>query len=61
MRVHSRAEISRAGDVVVAPFLTAIPTSAVAREFQAACPRTEDDPAIRARGSGQTRRIRKVE
>jgi hypothetical protein len=58
--VHSRAEILRTGDVVVALFLTAIPTSAVAREFRAACPLSED-PAIRARGSGQTKRIRKVE
>jgi hypothetical protein len=59
--VHSRAEILRTGDVVVALFLTAIPTSAFAREFCAACSLSEDDPAIQARGSGQTRRIRKVE
>jgi hypothetical protein len=56
--VHSRAEILRTGDVVVALFLTAIPASVVAREFRAG---TEDDPAVQARGSGQTKRIRKVE
>ena len=61
MRVHSRAQISRTADVAIALFLTAIPASAVAREFRAGCPRTEDDPAIQARGSGQTRRLRKVE
>ena len=61
MRVHSRAEILRTGDVVVALFLTAIPTSAVAREFRAACPCSEDDPAIQAPGCGRTKRIRKVE
>ncbi|GAC1507257.1 MAG: hypothetical protein NVS2B1_16550 [Bradyrhizobium sp.] len=61
MRVHSRADILRTGDVVVALFLTAIPTSAVARKFRAACPRSGDDPTIQARGSGQTKRIRKVE
>jgi hypothetical protein len=58
--VHSRADISRTGDVVVALFLTAIPTSAVAREFRAAG-RSQDDPALQARGSGQTKRLRKVE
>ena len=59
--MHSRADISRTEDVVVALFLTAIPTSAVAREFRATCPRAEDDPAIEAPGCGQTKRIRKVE
>jgi hypothetical protein len=59
--VHSRAGISRTGDIVVALFLTAIPTSAVARECRAACPRGEDDPAIDAPGFGQTKRIRKGE
>jgi hypothetical protein len=59
--VHSRADISRTEDVVVALFLTAIPTSAVAPACRAACPRGEDDPAIDATGSGQTKRIRKVE
>jgi hypothetical protein len=59
--VQSRAEISRTGDVVVALFLTAIPVSVVAREFRAGCRRTEDDSAVQARGSGQTKRIRKVE
>jgi hypothetical protein len=59
--VHSRAEISRTGDVVVALFLTAIPASVVAREFRLGCRRTADHPAVQARGSGQTKRIRKVE
>jgi hypothetical protein len=59
--VHNRAEISRTEDVVVAQFLAAIPTSAVAPACLAACPRGEDDPAIDAPGPGQTKRIRKVE
>jgi hypothetical protein len=59
--VHSRAEILRTGDVVVALFLTAIPTSAVAREFRGTCPHAEHDPAVEAPGCGQTKRIRKME
>jgi hypothetical protein len=34
--VYSRADLSRTVALVVAPFLTAVPTSAVAREFRAA-------------------------
>jgi hypothetical protein len=58
--VHSRADILRTGNLVVALFLTAIPTSAAAREFSAAC-RSADDPAMQARNSGQTKRLCKVE
>jgi hypothetical protein len=42
--VYSRADLSRTVALVVALFLTAVPTSAVAREFRAADTRSEDYP-----------------
>jgi hypothetical protein len=46
--VYSRAELSRTGAIVVAPFLTANSTSAAAREFRAADTRSEDYPTAPA-------------
>jgi hypothetical protein len=40
--VYSRADLSRSVVFVVAPFLTAAPTGAVAREFRAAGTQNED-------------------
>jgi hypothetical protein len=47
--VSSRADLSRTVASFVALFLTAITTSAVAREFHAPDARNEDDPIIPAR------------
>jgi hypothetical protein len=46
--VYSRADLSRTVALVVALFLTAIATSAVAREFRAADTRSEDYPTVQA-------------
>jgi hypothetical protein len=46
--VYSRADLSRTGAIVVAPFLTANSTSAAAREFRAADIRSEDYPTVQA-------------
>jgi hypothetical protein len=46
--VYSRAELSRTGAIVVAPFLTANSTSAAAREFRAADTRSEGYPTVQA-------------
>jgi TRAP-type C4-dicarboxylate transport system substrate-binding protein len=46
--VYSRADLSRTAALVVALSLTAVSTSAVAREFRAADTQSEDDPTIQA-------------
>src|SRR5665811_2364891 len=43
-----RADLSRTGAIVVALFLTALSTSAVAREFRAADTQSEDYPTVQA-------------
>lgn len=48
MPVYSRAEISRTVAIVVALFLTAVTTNAVAREFRAADTQSEDYPTVQA-------------
>lgn len=53
--VYSRADFSRTVALVVALFLTAISTSAAAREFRAADAQSEDYPTVQAlRYMGQT-------
>ena len=44
--VYSRADLSRTVALVVALFLTAVPTSTVAREFRAADIQSEDYPTV---------------
>ncbi len=46
--VYSRAELSRTVALVVALFLTAVSTSAAAREFRAADTQSEDYPTVQA-------------
>jgi hypothetical protein len=46
--VYSRADISRTVAIVVALFLTAISTSAVARELRATDSQSEHYPAVQA-------------
>jgi TRAP-type C4-dicarboxylate transport system substrate-binding protein len=46
--VYSRADISRTMAIVVAPLLTADATRTLARQFRAAEPQSEDDPAVEA-------------
>src|SRR5258708_15741809 len=46
--VYSRADLSRTVALVVALFLTAVSTSAVAREFRAADTQSEDYPTVQA-------------
>jgi TRAP-type C4-dicarboxylate transport system substrate-binding protein len=46
--VYSRADPSRTVALVVALFLTAAGTSAVARQFRAADTQSEDDPTVQA-------------
>ena len=46
--MYSRADLSRTVSLVVALFLTAISTSAVAREFRAADTQSEDYPTVQA-------------
>ena len=46
--MYSRAELSRTVAIVVAPFFTAISTSALAREFRAADTHNDDFPTVRA-------------
>src|SRR6202158_808064 len=46
--VYSRADLSRTVTLVVALFLTAVSTSAVAREFRAADTQNEDYPTVQA-------------
>jgi tripartite ATP-independent transporter DctP family solute receptor len=46
--VYSRADLSRTVALVVALFLTAVPTGAVAREFRAADTQSEDYPTVQA-------------
>jgi tripartite ATP-independent transporter DctP family solute receptor len=46
--VYSRADISRIAAIVVALFLTAVSTSAAAREFRAADTQSEDYPTVQA-------------
>jgi len=46
--VYSRADLSRTGALVVALLLTAVSTSAVAREFRAADTENEDYPTVQA-------------
>ena len=46
--MYSRAELSRTVAILVALFLTAVSTSAVAREFGAAGTRSEDHPTVQA-------------
>jgi TRAP-type C4-dicarboxylate transport system substrate-binding protein len=46
--VYSRAELSRTVAILVALFLTAVSTSAVAREFRAADTQSDDNPTVRA-------------
>jgi hypothetical protein len=46
--VYSRAHLSRTVAIVVALFLTAVSTSAVAREFRAADAQSEDYPTVQA-------------
>ncbi len=46
--MYSRAELSRAVAIVVALFLTAVTTSALAREFRAADTQSEDYPTVQA-------------
>jgi hypothetical protein len=47
--VYSRADLPRTVAIVVALFLTAISTSAVAREFRATDTQSEDHPTVQAR------------
>jgi tripartite ATP-independent transporter DctP family solute receptor len=46
--VYSRAELSRTGAIMVALFLTAATTNALAREFRAADTQSEDYPTVQA-------------
>jgi tripartite ATP-independent transporter DctP family solute receptor len=46
--VYSRADLSRTVALVVALFLTAVPTGAFAREFRAADTQSEDYPTVQA-------------
>lgn len=46
--MYSRADLSRTGALVVALLLTAVSTSAVAREFRAADTQSEDYPTVQA-------------
>lgn len=46
--MYSRVDLSRTATGVVALFLTAISTNAVAREFRTADARSEPDPAVQA-------------
>jgi tripartite ATP-independent transporter DctP family solute receptor len=46
--VYSRADLSRTGSIVVALFLTAVSTVAVAREFRVADTQSEDYPTVQA-------------
>jgi tripartite ATP-independent transporter DctP family solute receptor len=46
--VYSRAELSRTGAIIVALFLTAATTNALAREFRAADTQSEDYPTVQA-------------
>jgi tripartite ATP-independent transporter DctP family solute receptor len=46
--VYSRADLSRTGSIVVALFLTAVSTIAVAREFRVADTQSEDYPTVQA-------------
>src|SRR5258708_39142690 len=46
--VYSRADLSRTVALVVALFLTAVSTGAVAREFRAADTQSEDYPTVQA-------------
>jgi TRAP-type C4-dicarboxylate transport system substrate-binding protein len=46
--VYSRAELSRTVVILVALFLTAVSTSAVAREFRAADTQSKDYPTVQA-------------
>lgn len=46
--MYSRAVLSRIVALVVALFLTAISTSAIARESRAAGVHSEDDPTVQA-------------
>jgi TRAP-type C4-dicarboxylate transport system substrate-binding protein len=46
--VYSRADLSRTVAIVVALFLTAASTIAVAREFRVADPRSEESPTVQA-------------
>jgi hypothetical protein len=46
--VYSRAVLSRIVALVVALFLTAVSTSAIARGSRAASARSEDDPTVQA-------------
>jgi TRAP-type C4-dicarboxylate transport system substrate-binding protein len=46
--VYSRAELSRTVAILVALFLTAVSTGAVAREFRAADTQSEDYPTVQA-------------
>ena len=46
--VYSRADLSRTVTIVVALFLTAVSTSAVAREFRAADTQSEEYPTVQA-------------
>jgi tripartite ATP-independent transporter DctP family solute receptor len=46
--VYSRADLSRTVALVVALFLTAVPTGALAREFRAADTQSEDYPTVQA-------------
>ena len=48
LSVYSRAHLSRTVAIVVALFLTAVSTSAVAREFRAADTQNEDYPTVQA-------------
>jgi tripartite ATP-independent transporter DctP family solute receptor len=48
LSVYSRAELSRTVALVVALFLTAVSTSAVAREFRAADTQSDDYPTVQA-------------
>jgi len=48
LSVYSRAHLSRTVAIVVALFLTAVSTSAVAREFRAADTQSEDYPTVPA-------------
>jgi len=46
--VYSRADLSRTGALLVALLLTAVSTSAVARQFRAADTQNEDHPTVQA-------------
>jgi TRAP-type C4-dicarboxylate transport system substrate-binding protein len=46
--VYSRADLSRTVAIVVALFLTAVSTIAVAREFRVADPQSEECPTVQA-------------